>query len=91
MELALAIVVATLSSSLVSFAVGYWLWRQVLAKKLIEPHVVFEEPQKKKHILIPNQGLYEVHAKRKCKSRSDEDEWLREVDSRNGDREARIP
>ncbi len=79
--LALAVVVGLLASLMSAVGVGFSVY-MIFKRKLVETRTVFEEPLKRREILVPGQGVYVVQEKRKCRYHDDESEWLRENDSR---------
>ncbi len=68
---------ATLTGGAAMLAMGFW----VVRKKIVNPVPVYEKPLKKKHFIVPGEGgVFTLHEKRRCKSRSEADEWKREQD-----------
>lgn len=64
--------IALFGSLMGAGASGFILWR-ILSRKLVEPKIVYEDPPKKRAILVPGDGVYQVHEKRKCKHMNEED------------------
>lgn len=70
------------ASVLGASAMGFIVWR-LFSKRLIETKDVYEEPAKKRQILVPGDGVYVVHEKRKCRYIDEQLEWAKEENKRD--------
>jgi hypothetical protein len=75
--IALAIVVGLFAALVTAVGLSLVVW-VVFKRRLVEPKIVFEEPPKKKTFLVPGDGIYTVHEKKKCKVIDEERLWLDE-------------
>lgn len=63
----------------VGVALGVW---KIFSKRLVETKDVYEEPAKKRQILVPGDGVYTVHDKRKVRYIDEAVEYVKEQNKR---------
>lgn len=63
-------------------ATGVAVWL-LFKRNIVTPLPVYDEPLKKKHIIVPGEGgVYTLHEKRKCRVNDDQKAWREEQDDK---------
>lgn len=82
MEYIIISILGALLTSIVVLVVGGWITWKMIARRIVEPKTVFEEPGKEKIVLVPGKGVFGIQNKRPAKFISDQREWVKEQNAK---------